>query len=79
MIIIIEIIIIIIIIIFFLIKKKIDYLQIQEYEILKYIPYAHSSCVRKRIVVKWLSNNNNYNNNNNNGYNKGYPKPNLSL
>ena len=35
-------------------KKKIDYLQIQEYEILKYIPYVHS-CVRKRIVVKWLS------------------------
>ena len=34
------------------IKKKIDYLQIQEYEILKYIPYVHSSCVRKRIVVK---------------------------
>ena len=33
-------------------KKKIDYLQIQEYEILKYIPYVHSSCVRKRIVVK---------------------------
>ena len=32
--------------------KKIDYLQIQEYEILKYIPYVHSSCVRKRIVVK---------------------------
>ena len=27
-------------------------LQIQEYEILKYIPYVHSSCVRKRIVVK---------------------------
>ena len=45
--------------IFFLIKqnfihrfKKIDYLQIQEYEILKYIPYVHSSCLRKRIVVK---------------------------
>ena len=35
--------------------KKIDYLQIQEYEILKYIPYVRSSCVRKRIVVKWLS------------------------
>ena len=35
--------------------KKIDYLQIQEYEILKYIPYAHSSCVRKRIVVKLIS------------------------
>ena len=35
--------------------KKIDYLQIQEYEILKYIPYVHSSCVQKRIVVKWLS------------------------
>ena len=34
------------------IKKKIDYLQIQEYEILKYILYVHSSCVRKRIVVK---------------------------
>ena len=34
--------------------KKIDYLQIQEYEILKYLPYVHSSCVRKRIVVKWL-------------------------
>ena len=33
-------------------KKKIDYLQIQEYEILKYIPYVHSSCLRKRIVVK---------------------------
>ena len=33
-------------------KKKIGYLQIQEYEILKYIPYVHSSCVRKRIVVK---------------------------
>ena len=32
--------------------KKIDYLQIQEYEILKYIPYVHSSCVQKRIVVK---------------------------
>ena len=32
--------------------KKIDYLQIQEYEILKYIPYVHSSCVRNRIVVK---------------------------
>ena len=32
--------------------KKIDYLQIQEYEILKYIPDVHSSCVRKRIVVK---------------------------
>ena len=32
--------------------KRIDYLQIQEYEILKYIPYVHSSCVRKRIVVK---------------------------
>ena len=54
-------IIIIIIIIVFLIKmiqnlihrfKKINYLQIQEYEILKYIPYVHSSCVRKRIVVK---------------------------
>ena len=41
--------------------KKIDYLQIQEYEILKYIPYVHSSCVRKRIVVKWLSNNKNNN------------------
>ena len=26
-------------------KKKIDYLQIQEYEILEYIPYVHSSCV----------------------------------
>ena len=61
-IIIIVIIIIIIIIIFFLKKnnkqnfihrfKKIDYLQIQEYEILKYIPYVHSSCARKRIVVK---------------------------
>ena len=37
------------------IDLKIDYLQIQEYEILKYIPYVHSSCVRKRIVVKWLS------------------------
>ena len=36
----------------FLDLKKIDYLQIQEYEILKYIPYVHSSCVRKRIVVK---------------------------
>ena len=35
--------------------KKIDYLQIQEYEILKYLPYVHSSCLRKRIVVKWLS------------------------
>ena len=34
---------------------KFYYLQIQEYEILKYIPYVHSSCVRKRIVVKWLS------------------------
>ena len=32
--------------------KKIVYLQIQEYEILKYIPYVHSSCVRKKIVVK---------------------------
>ena len=31
---------------------KFYYLQIQEYEILKYIPYVHSSCVRKRIVVK---------------------------
>ena len=30
----------------FLDLKKIDYLQIQEYEILKYIPYEHSSCVR---------------------------------
>ena len=53
---------IIIIIIIIIIKqnfihrfKKIDYLQIQEYEILKYIPYVHSSCLRKRIVVKWLS------------------------
>ena len=36
-------------------KKKIDYLQIQKYEILKYIPYVHFSCLRKRIVVKWLS------------------------
>ena len=36
-------------------KKKIDYLQIQEYEILKYIPYVHFSCLRKRIVVKLLS------------------------
>ena len=54
-------IIIIIIIIIFLIKmiqnliyrfKKINYLSIQEYEILKYIPYVHSSCVRKRIIVK---------------------------
>ena len=60
-IIIITIVIIIIIIIIFLIKmiqnliyrfKKINYLSIQEYEILKYIPYVHSSCVRKRIVVK---------------------------
>ena len=34
---------------------KFYYLQIQEYEILKYIPYVHSSCVRKRIIVKWLS------------------------
>ena len=33
-------------------KKKKDYLQIQEYEILKYIPYVHFSCLRKRIVVK---------------------------
>ena len=33
---------------------KFYYLQIQEYEILKYIPYVHSSCVRKRIVVKLL-------------------------
>ena len=33
-------------------KKKIDYLQIQKYEILKYIPYVHFSCLRKRIVVK---------------------------
>ena len=32
--------------------KKIEYLQIQEYEILKYIPYVPSSCVRKRIAVK---------------------------
>ena len=45
----------------------------------KYIPYVHSSCVRKRIVEKWLSktttnnnckkhqkDNNNNNNNNNN-------------
>ena len=31
---------------------KFYYLQIQEYEILKYIPYVHSSSVRKRIVVK---------------------------
>ena len=31
---------------------KFYYLQIQEYEILKYIPYVHSSCVRKRIIVK---------------------------
>ena len=53
---------IIIIIIIIIIKqnfihrfKKIDYLQIQEYEILKCIPYVHSSCLRKRIVVKWLS------------------------
>ena len=53
------IIIIIIVIIITIIKqnfihrfKKIDYLQIQEYEILKYIPYVHSSCLRKRIVVK---------------------------
>ena len=30
----------------FLDLKKIDYLQIKEYEILKYIPYEHSSCVR---------------------------------
>ena len=30
---------------------KFFYLQIQEYEILKNIPYVHS-CVRKRIVVK---------------------------
>ena len=36
----------------FLDFKKIDYLQIQEYEILKYLPYVHSSCLRKRIVVK---------------------------
>ena len=53
-----DIIIIIIIITIIIIKtlfidlKKMDYLQIQEYEILKYIPYVHSSCVRKRIVVK---------------------------
>ena len=26
---------------------KIDYLQIQEYEILKYIPYVHSSCTKE--------------------------------
>ena len=58
MLIIIKIIIIIIIIIiknktlFIDLKKKIDYLQIQEYEILKYIPYVHFSCLRKRIVVK---------------------------
>ena len=57
--IIIIIIIILLIIIIIIIKqnfiyrfKKIVYLQIQEYEILKYIPYVHSSCVRKRIVVK---------------------------
>ena len=30
---------------------KFYYLQIQEYEILKYIPYVHSSCVRKRILI----------------------------
>ena len=41
-----------IIIIVIIIIKKIDYLQIQEYEILKYIPYVHFSCLRKRIVVK---------------------------
>ena len=27
--------------------KKINYLQIQEYEILKYIPYVHSSCTKE--------------------------------
>ena len=30
---------------------KFYYLQIQEYEILKYIPYVDSSCVWKRIVI----------------------------
>ena len=24
---------------------------------IKYIPYVHSSCVRERIVIKWLSKN----------------------
>ena len=44
---------------------KFYYLQIQEYEILKYIPYVYSSCVRKRIIVKWPSKDNNNNNNDN--------------
>ena len=59
------IIIIIIIIIFFLLYKnnfihrfkKIDYLQNSRIWTLKYIPYVHSSCVRMRIVIKWLSKN----------------------
>ena len=37
--------------------KKIDYLQNSRIWILKYIPYVHSSCVRMRIVIKWLSKN----------------------
>ena len=45
---------------------KFYYLQVQEYEILKYIPYVYSSSVRKRIIVKWLSKDNNNNNNNDN-------------
>ena len=31
--------------------KEIDYLQIQEYEILKYIPYVHPSCLRIIIII----------------------------
>ena len=46
------IIIIIIIIIIMIIIIIIIIIIIQEYEILKYIPYVHSSCVRKRIIVK---------------------------
>ena len=34
--------------------KKIDYLQIQEYEILKYIPYEHSSCSVRNIKIYTL-------------------------
>ena len=35
--------------------KKIDYLQIEEYECWNIYPIVHSSRVRKRIVVKWVS------------------------
>ena len=31
--------------------KKIDYLQIQEYEILKYIPYVHTFALIQDMVV----------------------------